>query len=253
MHWFLAMYKSSCFRANRTCLIVLEDFEHFVRNSEKQEILYTLLDLLQSKDVRCCVVGFTSDAKIKMDFNKRVISRFSNKIWSISKAIQWQINNIWNWVYFCLDCWCSWNSSLDAKFATFQDLQIWVLKVSEITEGSSRPQRFTSMFNKDTFSESIGQDIFENESICFCVSDLRDIALLSASYARDKPSLSSADILQAMNECLKRFEIMVGPTIHNICSINTAVSRYRKSHVSQFLNCIHWSLVFFWNPISLTK
>jgi len=79
------------------------------------------------------------------------------------------------------------------------------------------------MFNKDTISESIKQDIFENESICFCASDVRDIALLSASYARDKACLSTADILQAVDECLKRFEIMVGSRQHTLCSINVAV------------------------------
>lgn len=67
-------------------MFVLDAFEKFVRDSEKQEIVYTLLDVLQSRDVRACVIGMTTDFRVKAEFDKRVHSRFSHKSWTLPKV-----------------------------------------------------------------------------------------------------------------------------------------------------------------------
>lgn len=67
-------------------MFVLDEFEKFVKDGEKQEVVYVLLDALQSRNVRACVIGLTTDFRVKTDFDKRVHSRFSHKSWSIPKV-----------------------------------------------------------------------------------------------------------------------------------------------------------------------
>ncbi|GLE03069.1 hypothetical protein PINS_up011948 [Pythium insidiosum] len=64
--------------AGDVVLVILDGLEHFaVKSTEKQLLLYNLLDWLQLDDVKMGVLGITADYCIMDSLEKRVRSRFS--------------------------------------------------------------------------------------------------------------------------------------------------------------------------------
>lgn len=59
-------------------------FDAFASSSQKQVVLYNLLDWMQSSSVRLIVLGLTSTFTITQKLEKRVASRFSNRIFVLS-------------------------------------------------------------------------------------------------------------------------------------------------------------------------
>lgn len=63
-------------------IFVIDEFERFT-NSTRQTLLYNLLDLSQSSDTPICVIGITTKVTTKESLEKRVSSRFSQRVISI--------------------------------------------------------------------------------------------------------------------------------------------------------------------------
>jgi Cdc6-like AAA superfamily ATPase len=60
-------------------IFILDEFDSFAVSHKKQMLLYTLLDLQQSGEVKMLVIGLTERLDIADQLEKRVKSRFSNR------------------------------------------------------------------------------------------------------------------------------------------------------------------------------
>ncbi|RCK63344.1 Origin recognition complex subunit 4 [Candida viswanathii] len=90
-------------------IFVIDEFEKFT-TSTRQTLLYNLLDLSQSSDTPICVIGLTTKMTTKESLEKRVNSRFSQRV--ISILHENSLESFWNNAKLSL----SLNRSVRAKF-----------------------------------------------------------------------------------------------------------------------------------------
>lgn len=74
-------------------IFIIEEFENFT-NGNKQTLLYNLFDLSQSSSTPICVLGVSTKITARELLEKRVKSRFSQRIISINKSSS--IEEFWN-------------------------------------------------------------------------------------------------------------------------------------------------------------
>ena len=72
-------------------LFVLDHFSAFCHQS-KQTLLYTLLDLCSSPDVKLCVIGIDRDCTITERLEKRIQSRCA---WSVRLIQDFRKGKLW--------------------------------------------------------------------------------------------------------------------------------------------------------------
>ncbi|GMH40715.1 hypothetical protein BSKO_08619 [Bryopsis sp. KO-2023] len=75
------------YRGKKTIIFVLDEFDFFAA-PQKQRVLYTLLDSLQTSQIQAAVVGVSSRGDVLELLEKRVISRFSHKTFVVLKPMQ---------------------------------------------------------------------------------------------------------------------------------------------------------------------
>lgn len=74
-------------------VFIIDEFDKFTNNS-KQTLLYNLFDLCQTSSVPICVVGVSSKITVRESLEKRVRSRFSQRLIIINKPLT--IEEFWN-------------------------------------------------------------------------------------------------------------------------------------------------------------
>lgn len=74
-------------------IFVIDEFEKFT-TSTRQTLLYNLLDLSQNSDTPICVIGITTKMTTKESLEKRVNSRFSQRVISILQETT--LDGFWN-------------------------------------------------------------------------------------------------------------------------------------------------------------
>lgn len=67
-------------------IFIIDEFEKFTTNNNKQTLLYNLFDLTQDSGTPVCVVGVSTKLTVRESLEKRVKSRFSQRIILISKV-----------------------------------------------------------------------------------------------------------------------------------------------------------------------
>lgn len=104
-----------------TVVFVLDEIDRFAA-SPKQTLLYTLLDIISQSSSHCiAVVGLTTRMNIREMLEKRVRSRFSQRIFSIKRPISlenfWQICRANLILDYESEFAASWNTAIDVSGA----------------------------------------------------------------------------------------------------------------------------------------
>lgn len=102
-----------------TVVFVLEEIDRFAASS-KQTLLYTLLDIISQSSSHCiAVVGLTTRMNIREMLEKRVRSRFSQRIFSVKRPVTldsfWQICRANLILDYESEFASSWNQTIDVS------------------------------------------------------------------------------------------------------------------------------------------
>lgn len=184
-------------------IFIIDEFEQFTEG--KQTLLYNLFDLSQISATPICIIGVTTKITAREHLEKRVRSRFSQRIITINKARSleefWtnarlglvlddqQINNLKNPQYgFC------WNKYIDAIFSDVSSqLRKFIIRIFYTTKNYKEfnnhcincifkiSEEHPFPFDEDFSQYSNGQSFNNIQAMLDSLSDLELILLICAA------------------------------------------------------------------------